>query len=86
MSSFGDWPDGQLPRKLTEINFIVNEDVDADTTMIGFSSDYTADGYVFYSTPYDMPLHSVWDFDENGNVDAAAEVMVLYALVYLLFF
>ena len=77
-SLFGNWP-GSLPKDLMTLNFNVAEGLELDDyTMINFSSPANTAGYIFNANTYTLPQSSgSWDFDENGNIDALTDGLLL---------
>ncbi|CAI8360914.1 MAG: Uncharacterised protein [Cellvibrionales bacterium UBA7375] len=76
-----DWPNIELPAKLTDIQLFVNwDDYDAGSTTsnINFSIVDNAEGYEAKSTDYAMTvLPATWDFDGNGTADALTDGLML---------
>ena len=76
-----DWPNIELPAKLTDIQLFVNwNDYDAGSTTsnINFSIVDNAEGYEAKSTDYAMTvLPATWDFDGNGSADALTDGLML---------
>jgi hypothetical protein len=76
-----DWPNIELPAKLTDIQLFVNwDDYDAGSTTsnINFSIVDNAEGYEAKSTDYAMTvLPATWDFDGNGSADALTDGLML---------
>jgi hypothetical protein len=76
-----DWPNIELPTKLTDIQLFVNwDDYDAGSTTsnINFSIVDNAEGYEAKKTDYAMTvLPATWDFDGNGSADALTDGLML---------
>ena len=76
-----DWPNIELPAKLTDIQLFVNwDDYDAGSTTsnINFSIVDNAEGYEAKTTNYAMTvLPATWDFDGNGSADALTDGLML---------
>ena len=76
-----DWPNIELPAKLTDIQLFVNwDDYDAGSTTsnINFSIVDNAEGYEAKKTDYAMTvLPATWDFDGNGSADALTDGLML---------
>ena len=76
-----DWPNIELPAKLTDIQLFVNwDDYDAGSTTsnINFSIVDNAEGYEAKTTDYAMTvLPATWDFDGNGSADALTDGLML---------
>jgi len=77
----GEWPNVELPAKLSDIKMFVNwADYDAGSTTsnINFSIVDNSEGYEGKATNYDMTvLPATWDFDGNGAADALTDGLML---------
>ncbi|MAW24218.1 MAG: hypothetical protein CBC07_006040 [Cellvibrionales bacterium TMED47] len=77
----GDWPNVELPAKLSDIEFFVNwADYDAASTTsnINFTVVDNNEGYDGEVTNYSMNvLPATWDFDGNGSGDALTDGLML---------
>lgn len=77
----GNWPQIELPATLLSVKFNVLEVTESDTltsTRVGFSGISVSSGYDFEAINYDMDvLAATWDFDNNGQVDALTDGLVL---------
>lgn len=77
VSIFGSFP-GVLPVSLVTMNFTVTQDVNVNSTTIGFSKSSNTAGYLFASESYDLPIIlASWDYDNNGDVDALTDGLLL---------
>jgi hypothetical protein len=67
------WP-GNLPENLLTITFDVVDDNSLENTVIGFSTNSTAAGYMLNAPAVNIELmNGSWDFDGNGYVDALTD-------------
>jgi hypothetical protein len=67
------WP-GNLPENLLTITFDVVDDNSLENTVIGFSTNSTAAGYILNAPAVNIELmNGSWDFDGNGYVDALTD-------------
>jgi len=77
----GNWPQIELPATLLSVKFNVLEVTESDTlasTRVSFSGISVSSGYDFEAINYDMDvLAATWDFDNNGQVDALTDGLVL---------
>ena len=77
----GDWPNVEIPAKLTDIQMFVNwADYEAGSTTsnINFSVVSNNEGYEAKATNYAMTvLPATWDFDGNGSADALTDGLML---------
>ena len=76
----GDWPNTSLPANLLNIDFVVANDLDEQTTLIGFSSASNASGFGFSGDNYELQISSAtatWDIDLNGEADALTDGLLL---------
>ena len=77
----GNWPQIELPATLLSVKFNVLEVTESDTlasTKVSFSGISVSSGYDFEAINYDMDvLAATWDFDNNGQVDALTDGLVL---------
>ena len=79
----GRWPNIPLPSAIARLTFVVDEDVLGDTTTnINFTPAQTALGYSFKADTVPIEIHHLtWDIDENGEIDALTDgLMLLRAL------
>jgi len=82
-TSGSTWPNVDLPAALYSVTFTVAEGLaDGDTSMIRFSSEETAEGYIFYSDPVTFKVQS-FNLDADGNAQAKALSDGLLIIRYL---
>ena len=80
-SLYLDWP-GDLPAHLLTVMFDVISNNDISTTRINFSNLSSTAGYNFSNQFHDLPIiPATWDFDDNHEVDALTDglMMLRYA-------
>jgi hypothetical protein len=80
-SLYLDWP-GDLPAHLLTVKFDVISSNDISTTRINFSNISSTAGYNFSNQFHDFPIiPATWDFDDNREVDALTDglLMLRYA-------
>ncbi len=82
----GQWPNRTLPLKLYDAFFAFRDDANlqvGDTTTIGFSSNATANGYLFVGKPYTVTVAPAFTWDIDGDGEAKPLTDGLLALRYL---
>jgi len=78
-SLLGDWPSENLPAKLMTVQLNLLNNHQFNTTSINISKSSSPIGYEFEAEPFNLELEEkhTWDFDQDGQVDALTDGLIL---------